>query len=61
MMCFPADMPLDPDPDPDGGRWTKPRPPRDWYSCDICGSKDGVRIIEQRVKWGKAARQASHT
>lgn len=29
--------------------------------CDICGSKDGVRMIEERVRWGAAVRRGFGT
>lgn len=59
-MCFPADMPPELMNENDG-RWNKSPKFRDWFSCDICGSKVGVRIIEQRIRWGAAVRRGIGT
>lgn len=33
-----------------------PKEERDPTKCDICCSREGVRLVEQRIKWGKSAR-----
>lgn len=34
---------------------------RDRSVCDVCGSSVGVRLIEQRIRWGAAVRKGTGT